>query len=106
MKKFKTNKKIKLACSDYNKLLDAKKDIDAEIAKVQREKDLEVDTINKFYENKLDKLKSFKNVDATMQKNKMLQKADMVIETPEISINVNQNNTPKNNRVFKWSVGY
>ena len=56
MKKFKTNKKIKLACSDYNKLLDAKKDIDAEIAKVQREKDLEVDTINKFYENKLDKL--------------------------------------------------
>lgn len=57
-------------------------------------------------QNKLDKLKSFKNVDATMQKNKMLQKADMVIETPEISINVNQNNTPKNNRVFKWSVGY
>ena len=56
MKKFKTNKKIKLACGDYNKLLDAKKDIDAEIAKVQREKDLEVDTINKFYENKLDKL--------------------------------------------------
>ena len=31
MKKFKTNKKIKLACSDYNKLLDAKKDIDAEM---------------------------------------------------------------------------
>ena len=57
-------------------------------------------------QNKLDKLKSFKNVDATMQKNKMLQKADMVIETPEISINVKQHSTPKTNNVFKWSVGY
>jgi len=41
-------------------------------------------------QNTLDKLKSFKNVDATMQKTNFLQKADMVIETPEISVNVNQ----------------
>ncbi len=57
-------------------------------------------------QNDLDRLKSFKNVDATMQKNKMLQKADMVIETPEVSVNVNQATSPKNNKVFKWSVGY
>ena len=57
-------------------------------------------------QNNLDKLKSFKNVDATMQKNKMLQKADKVIETPEVSINVNPTNKTKTNKEFKWSVGY
>lgn len=62
MKKIKTNKKIKinkdtkLACEDYNAILDLKREVDAEIARVQREKDLEVDSINKYYENILDKL--------------------------------------------------
>ncbi len=57
-------------------------------------------------QNTLDKLKSFKNVDATMQKTNFLQKADMVIETPEISVNVNQATKKNAQRTFKWSVGY
>ena len=35
-------------------------------------------------QNKLDKLKSFNNVDITMQKNNMLQKAQQVMEIPEV----------------------
>lgn len=57
-------------------------------------------------QNTLDRLKSFKNVDATMQKNNFLQKADMVIETPEISVNVNQTTKKNTPSTFKWSVGY
>ena len=45
-----------LACKDYNKLLNQKQKVADLIAKTQREKDLKVDTINKKYENKLDKL--------------------------------------------------
>ena len=50
------NKKIRLATKDYNKLVNKKNDLDNEIARTQREKDLKVDTINKRYENKLEKL--------------------------------------------------
>ena len=57
-------------------------------------------------QNDLDRLKSFKNVDATMQKNNLLQKADMVIETPEVSVNVNKVQKSAPQKVFKWSVGY
>ena len=57
-------------------------------------------------QNNLDRLKSFNNVDATMQKNNFLQKADMVIETPEVSVDINSQNKRKSKRVFKWSVGY
>lgn len=57
-------------------------------------------------QNNLDRLKSFKNVDATMQRNNFLQKADMVIETPEVSVNVTPNSAKKNSKTFKWSVGY
>ena len=53
-----------------------------------------------------DKLKSFKNVDATMQKNNFLQKADMVIETPEVAVNVNSTAKRNSHKTFKWSVGY
>ena len=45
-----------LACKDYNKLLNQKQKVADLIAKTQREKDLKVDTINKKYENTLDKL--------------------------------------------------
>lgn len=45
-----------LACKDYNKLLSKKQKVADLIAKTQREKDLKVDTVNKKYENKLDKL--------------------------------------------------
>lgn len=45
-----------LACKDYNKLLNRKQKVADKIARTQRQKDLKVDTINKQYENKLDKL--------------------------------------------------
>ena len=57
-------------------------------------------------QNNLDRLKSFNNVDETMQKNNFLQKADMVIETPEVSVDINTQDIRKAKRVFKWSVGY
>lgn len=57
-------------------------------------------------QNNLDKLKSFNNVDATMQKNNFLQKADMVIETPEVSVDINPPQKKKSQRIFKWAVGY
>jgi len=57
-------------------------------------------------QNKLDKLKSFSNVDMTMQKNNLLQKPDQVIEAPEVK---NSNNKPlqfETERPFSWSIGY
>lgn len=57
-------------------------------------------------QNKLDKLKSFSNVDMTMQKNNLLQKPDKVIEAPEVK---NSNNKPiqfETERPFSWSIGY
>ena len=41
---------------------------------------------NEELQNKLDSLKSFNNVDKTLQQNNMLQRAGQVIETPEIII--------------------
>ena len=41
---------------------------------------------NEELQNKLDSLKSFNNVDKTLQQNNMLQRAGQVIETPEITI--------------------
>lgn len=49
-------KKHKLAVNEFNCLLNTKQRFESKIAKVQREKDLKVDTINKKYESKLDKL--------------------------------------------------
>ncbi len=55
---------------------------------------------------KLDKLKSFSNVDMTMQKNKTLTRAKQVIEVPEVnSVNIvdKKNNSDK---LFSYSIGY
>lgn len=55
---------------------------------------------------KLDKLKSYSNVDMTMQKNKTLTRAKQVIEVPEVnSVNVvdKKNN---NDKLFSYSIGY
>lgn len=49
-------KKHKLAVNEFNGLLNTKQRFEDKIAKVQRKKDLKVDTINKKYESKLDKL--------------------------------------------------
>ncbi len=57
-------------------------------------------------QNKLDKLKSFNNVDLTMQKNNMLQKAQQVIEIPAVSSKTIINRKINAQKPFVWAVGY
>ena len=58
-------------------------------------------------QNKLDKLKSFNNVDMTFQKNNMLKRAGQVIEAPEIIVNTNETQATKVKRkVFKHAIGF
>lgn len=45
-----------LAVKDFNRLLNKQQKVEDLLAKTQREKDLKVDTINKKYESKIDKL--------------------------------------------------
>lgn len=62
---------------------------------------------NEELQNKLDSLKSFNNVDKTLQKNNMLQRAGQVIETPEIPVvseDINKNNAQK--KVFDYAIGF
>ncbi len=57
-------------------------------------------------ENQLDKLKSFNNVDKSMQKSNLLTKAKQVIEVEEVdSANITKN-TLDSRKVFNWSIGY
>lgn len=49
-------RKTMLAIADINKIIEEKAYIDDMLAKVQREKDLKVDTINKKYESKIDSI--------------------------------------------------
>ena len=63
---------------------------------------------NSELENKLDKLKSFNNVDLTMQRNNLLQRPEKVIEATEINVN-----TPNSSKIQKikpktkaWVIGY
>ena len=57
-------------------------------------------------ENQLDKLKSFNNVDKSMQKNNLLTKAKQVIEVEEVNSVGITKNTSDNKAVFSWSIGY
>ena len=58
-------------------------------------------------QNKLDSLKSFSNVDKTLQKNNMLQRAGQVIETPEIPIETDSLSKNKIKRkVFNYAIGF
>ena len=59
-------------------------------------------------ENKLDKLKSFNNVDLTMQKNNLLQRPEKVIEATEINVAVqNDSKIQKIKPKAKaWVIGY
>lgn len=50
------NKNTRLAISDINAILEEKSRVDDLLAKVQREKDLRVDTINKKYEARIDSI--------------------------------------------------
>ena len=57
-------------------------------------------------QNQLDRLKSFSNVDMTMQKNNLLQKPDHVIEAPEIVASQAKPVQFETERPFSWSIGY
>jgi hypothetical protein len=57
-------------------------------------------------QNKLDKLKSFNNVDMTMQKNNILQKAQQVIEVNAVTSNTVSNKKFDTQKPFTWAIGY
>lgn len=62
---------------------------------------------NSELQNKLDSLKSFDNVDKTLQRNNMLQRAGQVIETPEITVDSTDTalkSTKK--KVFNYAIGF
>ncbi len=61
---------------------------------------------NSDLQNRLDKLKSFNNVDFTMQKYNFLQKAKQVIEVPAVAspLAVAKKNIAQ--KPFGWSIGY
>lgn len=61
---------------------------------------------NSDLQNKVDKMKSFNNVDMTMQKNNMLQKAQQVIEIPEVSSNTYEDKKVDAQKPFSWAIGY
>lgn len=61
---------------------------------------------NSDLQNKLDKLKSFNNVDITMQKNNMLQKAQQVLEVPALSTNKIADKKINTQKPFVWAIGY
>ena len=62
---------------------------------------------NEELQNKLDSLKSFNNVDKTLQQNNMLQRAGQVIETPEVTVDtpVSANRSVKK-KIFDYAIGF
>ena len=59
-------------------------------------------------QNKLDKLKSFSNVDKTFQQNKKLQRAGQVIETQAVTVEQTTQITPKTvkRKIFNHAIGF
>lgn len=57
-------------------------------------------------QNRLDKLKSFNNVDMTMKKSNMLKKAQRVMEIPEVSSNTIADKKLAAEKPFSWAIGY
>ena len=60
-------------------------------------------------QNKLDKLKSFNNVDLTMQKSNLLHRPEKVIEATEVNTGYDYPYDKANTRTIKpkaWSLGY
>lgn len=73
--------------------------------------DLNRDTVvlndeNSDLQNKLDKLKSFNNVDMTMQRNNILQKAQQVIEVNAVASNETDSKKIDAQKPFTWAIGY
>lgn len=58
-------------------------------------------------QNQLDSLKSFDNVDKTLQQNNMLQRAGQVIEAPAIEVEPSETN-PKfvKKKLFNYAIGF
>ncbi len=62
---------------------------------------------NEELQNKLDSLKSFNNVDKTLQQNNMLQRAGQVIETPEVhAASGEASKLSTNKKVFNDAIGF
>ena len=62
---------------------------------------------NEELQNKLDSLKSFSNVDKTLQQNNLLQRAGQVIETPEVTVDSDKLIKSKNNKkMFNYAIGF
>lgn len=58
-------------------------------------------------QNKLDSLKSFNNVDKTLQQNNMLQRAGQVIETQEVTVDASENvSKVAKRRLFNSPIGF
>ena len=62
---------------------------------------------NEELQNKLDSLKSFNNVDKTLQQNNLLQRAGQVIETPEIPVS-QEGVDPfaDKKKIFNYAIGF
>lgn len=61
---------------------------------------------NSDLQNKLDKLKSFNNVDLSMQHSNLLKKAEQVIETPAIKSKSIDDKKIDAQKPFTWAIGY
>lgn len=61
---------------------------------------------NSDLQNKLDKLKSFNNVDMSMQSSNTLKKAQQVIEVNAVKSNVTNDNNTNEQKPLVWAIGY
>ena len=62
---------------------------------------------NEELQNKLDSLKSFNNVDKTLQQNNLLQRPGQVIETPEVQPSTgNLGKSSSHKRIFNNAIGF
>lgn len=62
---------------------------------------------NEELQNQLDSLKSFNNVDKTLQQNNMFQRAGQVIETPEVIVDTSASERQlKSKKIFKSAIGF
>ena len=58
-------------------------------------------------QNKLDSMKSFSNVDKTLQQNNMLQRAGQVIEAPAVTVNPDEVPVkPTKKKLFNYAIGF
>ena len=62
---------------------------------------------NEELQNKLDMLKSFNNVDKSLQQNNILQKAGQVIETQEVQLSSKElNKSSSSKKIFNTTIGF